>query len=261
MKKSELMNGDIVALRSGSIAVVIGSGDESYLMFQNSGFEFLDDYYRDDLICEDFDDAVMQVFRSTGGFGFDSVDEVQPIWERDKVWTRPFEKESAEMRFQKEMEKHEQIEDMNKSEKDQQECRIDVIAQQFYGNCTYTSICKENIDFFLKGIVNNDLFRDETVAVDRRVVRIPHFENLAIVYDQIQEDKYVQEEYPALVAQKGDHYRQRCGKEIPMQISCRIPEIGLTIHTRCFACRIDEIGNLQSLQPEDSTPVLMTFNQ
>ncbi len=253
MKKNELMNGDIVVLRSGSIAVVIGSGDESYLMFQNSGFEFLDDYYSDDLVCEDFDDAVMQVFRSVGGFGFDSIDDSQPIWERDKVWTRHSEKEPAEMRFQREIEKREQHEEMHNYEKDQQECRINVIAQQSYGNCTYTSIRKDYIDFFLKG--------DESVVVDRRVVRIPHFENLAIVYDQIQEDKYVHEEYPALVAQKGDHYRQRCGKEIPMQISCRIPEIGLTIHTRCFACRIDEIGNLQSLQPEDSTPVLMTFNR
>ena len=261
MKKNELMNGDIVVLSSGSVAVVIGSGAEAYLMFQNSGFEFLDDYYSDDLICEDFDDSIMQVYRAESGFGFEAIDEEEPIWVRNESWTRPGAKEQSTIHFQVEMERQEKLDEVHKDIEDQRENCIDVIAQQFYGNCTYTMILKENIDYFLKGIVNPELLAGEAVAVDRRVVRIPGFQNLAVVYDQIQEDKYVQEEYPELVAQKGEHYRQRWGEEIPMQVSCSIPEIGLTIHTRCFACRIDEEGNLLSLLPEDSTPVIMTFNR
>lgn len=261
MKKNELMNGDVVVLRSGSIAVVVGGGAEAYLMFQNSGFEFLDDYYSDDLICEDFDDAVMQVFRPENGFGFDSVDEELPVWERDETWTRPSEKELAEMRFRKEMEQHDRLEEMHKAMECQQEHCIDVIAQQFYGNCTYTKIPEENIDFFLKGIISPELFRGEAVAVDRRIVRIPGFDNLVVVYDQNQEDRYVQVEFPALLARKGEHYRQRWGEELPMQVTCEIPEISFKIHTRCFACRIDEHGCLRSLRPEDSTPVIMTFNR
>ena len=261
MKKNELMNGDIVVLRSGSVAVVIGSGIEAYLMFQNTGFEFLDDYYNDDLVCEDFDDAVMQVYRSESGFGFEAIDEENPMWVRDENWACPTDEEQAAKRFQMETERQEQLDEMHRAIEGQQEQCLDIIAQQFYGNCTYTTIRKENIDFFLKGIMNPELFQGEAVAVERRIVRMPKFQNLAIVYDQIQEDKYVQEEYPALVAQKGEHYRQRWGEEIPMQVSCSIPEISLTIHTRCFACRIDEAGNLQSLRAEDSTPVIMTFNR
>ena len=134
-----------------------------------------------------------------------------------------------------------------------------MIAQQFYGNCTYTSIRRDDVDFFLKGIISSELFCSEDVAVDRRIVRIPGFDNLAIVYDQIQEDRYVQVEFPALLAQKGEHYRQRWGEELPMQVSCKIPQLGFEIHTRCFACRIDEAGNFQSLRLEDSTPVIMCF--
>lgn len=63
MKKNELMNGDIVVLRSGAIAVVISNGNESYMLFRDSGFEFLDDYYDDEMINEIDNDAIMQVFR------------------------------------------------------------------------------------------------------------------------------------------------------------------------------------------------------
>lgn len=261
MKKSELMNGDVVVLRSGSKAVVVASVAEAYLMFQNSGYEFLDDYYSDDLVFEDFDDAIMQVFRSENGFGFDSIDDELPVWKRDDNWVCPTEEESATVMFQNEMEHHEPLEELSKANEGWQEQFINVISQQFYGNCTYTKIPKESIDFFLKGSIIPEMFHGEAVAVDRRVVRIPCFENLVVVYDQIQEDKHVRKEYPALVAKIGKHYRQRWGEEIPMQVSCSIPVIGLTIHTRCFACRIDENGNLQSLRPEYSTPVIMTFNR
>ena len=243
MKKNELMNGDVVVLSSSSVAVVIGSGEDAYLMFQNSGFEFLDDYYNDNLICEDFDDSIMKVFRSNGGFGFDAINEESPIWERNDAWVRPTVEEHTPVQPQT----------------DKREDLIDVIAQQFYGNCTYTSIRRDDVDFFLKGIISSELFCSEDVAVDRRIVRIPGFDNLAIVYDQIQEDRYVQVEFPALLAQKGEHYRQRWGEELPMQVSCKIPQLGFEIHTRCFACRIDEAGNFQSLRLEDSTPVIMCF--
>ena len=243
MKKNELMNGDVVVLSSGSVAVVISSGEEAYLMFQNSGFEFLDDYYSDDLVCEDFDDAIMKVFRSNGGFGFDAINEESPIWERNDAWIRSAAEECT----------------TSQPQMDKQEDFIDVIAQQFYGNCTYTSIRREDVDCFLKGIVSPELFSRDNVAVNKKIVRIPRWENVAIVYDQMQEDRYVQVEFPALLAQKGKHYRQRWGEELPMQVTCEIPEIGFKIHTRCFACRIDEAGNFQSLRPEDSTPVIMCF--
>lgn len=50
MTKKDLMNGDIVVLRSGLVGVVIMNGDTSYLMFQNEGWEDLDFYYDDEMI-------------------------------------------------------------------------------------------------------------------------------------------------------------------------------------------------------------------
>ena len=93
MKKNELMNGDIVVLRSGYVAVVIGEGEDAYLLYQYGGFEFLDEYYDDDLYNEIDDDKVMQIFRSNGGFGFEGVDQEVPIWERDEIWACPSEQE------------------------------------------------------------------------------------------------------------------------------------------------------------------------
>ena len=50
-------------------------------------------------------------------------------------------------------------------------------------------------------------------------------------------------------------YKERTGRDFTMQVSCRIPEIDFEIHTRCFACRIDENGELQSLGNEDGEKV------
>ena len=83
MKKNELMNGDIVVLSSGSVAVVIGKGENAYLLYQYGGFEYLDECYDDDLYNEMDEDMVMQVFRSNGCYGLEGVDQEEPLWERD----------------------------------------------------------------------------------------------------------------------------------------------------------------------------------
>ena len=97
MKKYELMNGDIVVLRSGQLAVVINPGKDAYLLFQNGGFEFLDDYYNDELVYGGDKDAVMQVFRPNGSSGFECTDSESPIYERDETWVRPVEKKTEKV--------------------------------------------------------------------------------------------------------------------------------------------------------------------
>ena len=99
MTKKDLMNGDIVVLRSGLVGVVIINGDTSYLMFQNEGWEELDDYYNDDMIAPDFTeydgepDSIMQVYRTEYGFSFSDFDEYEPIYIRDVNWLRPSKEE------------------------------------------------------------------------------------------------------------------------------------------------------------------------
>lgn len=128
---------------------------------------------------------------------------------------------------------------------------IFIVAQQFYGNRTGTEINREDINFFLKGILAPELFPGEDKTVDRRIVKVPGTDNIVIVYDQNQEDHYVNVKFPKQYKEHSAKYKERTGRKFTMQVSCRIPEIDFEIHTRCFACRIDENGELQSLRDGD----------
>ena len=136
---------------------------------------------------------------------------------------------------------------------------IDVIAQQFYGNRTCTKICEDEMDFFLKGILSPEQFPGEEKTVMRKVVRIPNAEYLVVVYDQHQEDEYVNAEFPVIYAREGKRYLKRWGEELKMHVSCEIPEIGFKIHTRCFACRMTSSGEFEAIQPEDYSIIKLFF--
>lgn len=259
MKKNELMNGDIVVLSSGSVAVVIGEGEDAYLLYQYGGFEFLDDYYDDDLYNETDDDMVMQVFRPDGRFGLEGVDQEIPVWERDNAWECPCEKQREEQ-HRAAMERHEaewkaDLERMAQARKDM----IFIVAQGFYGNRTGTEIRRGEVDYFLKGILNPKLFPGEDKSVDRRIVPVPGSDGLVIVYDQNQEDEYMNVTFPERVAAHSAEYFENTGREMRPWVSCTIPEIGLELHTRCFACRMDESGSFQSLEDGDGDAFVKYF--
>ena len=259
MKKNELMNGDIVVLSSGSVAVVIGESENAYLLYQYGGFEYLDECYDDDLYNEMDEDMVMQVFRSNGCYGLEGVDQEVPLWERDGAWECPTEKEREEQ-HRLAVERHEaefkaSLERMAEARKDM----IFIVAQGFYGNRTGTEIRREEINYFLKGILSPELFPGEDKTVDRRIIKVPGSENVVIVYDQNQEDKYMNETFPEMLAKDGAEYFANTGREMKPWISCIIPEIGVELHSRCFACRIDENGEFQSLEDGDGDVFIRYF--
>ena len=129
---------------------------------------------------------------------------------------------------------------------------ISIIAQQFYGNRTGTEIERDWIDHFIRGHLSRELFGDKDITdVDRRIVHVPGAEYIVIVYDQTQEDEYVNVEFPETYKRLSAWYREGTGREMTMPVSCEISEIGFKIHTRCFACRMDENGVLQSLEDDD----------
>lgn len=230
MKKNELMNGDIVVLRRGQVAVVIGHGKDAYLLFQETGFEFLDDYYDDDMIYEDDIDAIMQVFRPNGEFGFEGVNDENPIYERDHNWTRPTEAEIAKARG----------EACNKYEAlaaDANEDLITVVSQAFYGNRTGTEIHKDKIDRFILGHLDDYRFDD---PIDRSIVYLPGSDKLVLIYNKYQEADRLE-------------CKNRVFKEDNYVIKplARIPELNLEIFSRCIVCRMNPAGELQSLEEGD----------
>ena len=135
---------------------------------------------------------------------------------------------------------------------------INIIAQFFYGNRTGTSIKKEHVDYFLRGCLG-DYHPSDIKDVVRKVVHVPNSNDLVVVYDQTQEDEYVNVTFPAIYAEEGKEYLERCGKELKMHVSCEIPEIGFKIHTRCIACRMNSAGDFKDILPEDYSVVAQYF--
>lgn len=137
---------------------------------------------------------------------------------------------------------------------------ISVIAQFFCGNRTETQIKRDWIDHFLRGQLSRELYGPEDIQnVVRKAVRIPGSDSIVIVYDGTQEDRYVQEVLPGILARDGADYLKHWREDMKQYVSCEIPEIGFRIHTRCIACRMDENGVLQSLKEEDHAKVIRYF--
>lgn len=94
MKKADLKNGDMLVMRSGHAALLIRN-DSDILVYKNAGWEDLEDFdenlvylYPDSASGED---AVMQIYRTDYGFGFNDFEEYSLIYERDRSWIRPTE--------------------------------------------------------------------------------------------------------------------------------------------------------------------------
>lgn len=258
MTKKDLMTGDIIVNRGGYLGVVLKEEDK--VLYQYIGSDSLSEF-NDDLTFNDEnyrDGDIMEVYR---GISFLDVDnnEDAPDYQRDPDWHRPVKDEIEAKEKALEEERQQRLEEMRKITDGKNPDSIFIVAQQFYGNRTGTEISKKDINFFLKGILSPELFPGEDKTVDRKIVKIPGTDNLVIVYDQNQENEYVNVVFPAQYAKDGEEYKKRTGREMTMHVSCEIPEIGFKIHTRCFACRIDENGELKSLEDGDSEKYIRCF--
>lgn len=258
MTKKDLKTGDIIVNRGGYLGVVIV--EEERVLYQSIGSDPLFDF-NDDLTFNDDDyrdGDIMEVYRGADFLEVESEDDL-PIYQRDTDWHRPSPQEIEEREKAREEERRRWLEEMRKNSIENDTDSICVITQYFYGNRTGARIKRENINFFLKGILSPELFPGEDKTVDRQTVRVPGTDNIVIVYDKNQEDEYINVEFPEQYAEYAEEYKADTGKEMKMQVACEIPEIGLTVHTRCFACRIDENGELQSLEDGDAEKFIDYF--
>lgn len=258
MTKKDLMTGDIIVNRSGYLGVILK--DEDTVLYQLIGSDSLSEF-NDDLTFDDADyrdGDIMQVYRNSSFLDVDNG-EAFPVYQRDFSWQRPTkeEREAYERRLEEKRRKN--LDEMRKKLDSLKADSIFIIAQQFYGNKTATEIKRENVNFFLKGTLSPELFPGEDKTVDRKTVKVPCTDNIVIVYDQNQENEYVNVEFPKQYAELGKEYKEHTGREMTMHVSCEIPELGFKIHTRCFACRIDENGELQSLEKGDSEKFIGYF--
>ena len=116
---------------------------------------------------------------------------------------------------------------------------ISIISQAFYGNRTGTEIRRENIDRFILGYQTDDF--DVTEPVDRTIIHLPGSDNLVLIYNKYQEKERLQVKERAF---REDGYILK-----PL---ASIPELNLDIYSRCIVCRMNDVGEFESLGKGDS---------
>lgn len=121
---------------------------------------------------------------------------------------------------------------------------IEVVAQAFYGNRVNTAIEKENVDRFILGYQSNDI--PVTEPIDRTIVKVPNTDNIVIVYNKHEEEQ-------------AKSHREKLLKEenYILKPLATIEEEHIKIYSRCIVCRIDENGELESLQKGDYEKIVM----
>ena len=115
---------------------------------------------------------------------------------------------------------------------------IRVMAQAFYGNRTETDIKKENLDMFILGYVDNSISTDK--KIDRTIINVLNTDNIVIIYNKYQEEEELNRKRELL---EKNNYELK-----PLVI---IPEYNIKLYSRSIVCRMNENGELESLQNGD----------
>ena len=246
MKKEELVNGSIVVTREGYLGVVIKNDGEGYILYQEIGMDDLD-LFNEDLTSEADGEEwdIMEVYGShLGVYSFYDVEHnhPDPDWTRETGWERPTAEEREARAAEFEKQRLQQVEEMRRQEEALGKETISIVTQCFYGNRTSSVIRREDVKYFIRGWQSRDSFADDDVRdVELMTIPVPSDENIVIVYDQTKETRKLNSDY-------SHNY-----------ITCSIPELGVELHSRCFACRIDENGVFQSLRDGDEAKFIDYF--
>ena len=124
---------------------------------------------------------------------------------------------------------------------------IKVITQAFYGNRVGTAVSLEKLDRFVIGCLH-DMPIDESRKLDRTIIKMPNADNLVIIYNKYEEEKDIELVKTTL---------EKDGYEIkPLAI---IPEYDMKLYSRCIACRMNENGELESVEKEDYDKIIEYF--
>lgn len=118
---------------------------------------------------------------------------------------------------------------------------INIIAQAFYGNKTGTQIRPDEVDRFILGYMDASIAKFATPdRIDRTIVPIPNMENVVLVYNKIQEAERLRA--------KEHLFKKYKQVQKPTAV---IPELDLELYSRCIVCRLNDTGELESLQESD----------
>ena len=99
-------------------------------------------------------------------------------------------------------------------------------------------IRKDGVDGFILSHVDGSVAQWD--KVDRSIVKVTNTDNLVLIYNKYSEEQRLRSKEICL---KEDGYE--------MKPVATIPEVPVELYSRCIACRVNEAGGVESLQPED----------
>lgn len=110
---------------------------------------------------------------------------------------------------------------------------ISVVSQAYYGNKVGTEVNVDKVDNFILGYLHDFPIEE---PIDRTIVKVPNTENIVIVYNKYKEEKKRDI--------KANEYHD-------LKPTAVIPEINFELYSRCIVCRMNDNGELESLQDGD----------
>ena len=125
---------------------------------------------------------------------------------------------------------------------------ITILTQAFYGNRTITTVTEDTFDYLMLGYLDKKYLDTERMKLDRTMIRVPGTENLVLFYNKYQEEERLENLREFIQDLRGNTYR--------MNPTAVIPELGIVLYSRCFACRVNEAGDPISLEDGDVEKVL-----
>lgn len=250
MKLNELRTGDMVIMRNAVLGLILVKGSEIYLMYEeaawHSGRSLKRPYpksaYADirDFVTEDLQDAaggsdhdVMQVLRKEQGMiDFESFDEGELIYERDRTWERP------PVKFFEKLEWNRFKTNVGLLERKAEDGAVIFMTHGFPHAFVVDTTHYMGESFMERRFLDSDLILNK-IKNHLRHVLIPGTEDLYITYSTFYENR-----------------ARPCGEE---EITVVIPELDLELCSPCIVYRKDQNGTYRNLTEEDGKILFRYF--
>lgn len=115
---------------------------------------------------------------------------------------------------------------------------LTIMIQAFYGNRNLTRVRESGFDQLILGIPAPEFYQEK--GIDRTIIPLEGTDHLVLVYNRYQEEERLKKKEKLL---EEENY--------VLKPLAYVPERDLYVYSRCAVCRIDENGELDSLQKED----------
>lgn len=226
--KKDLHTGDIIENRGGKRGVVILELD--CIIYQAGGLDIFEEVFTDDLFVKGADRSgdIFKVFHDPEGpLGFNKLFGLEPVFVRRN--DKHVKERAAEL-----SEKYDWT-------KEKVTCLILEPTFRRFEETLVNPFDSKDIDMLMSAAPS--MTATGQLKTDRTFVRVPHTDNLFLLYNKFQEEWYLQNK------KDSGHSKKVFAPVIA------IPEEHIEVYSRCLIVRKDDSGQIVNLQEGDAEKV------